>query len=441
MKTIIISIYIFFTATFLLTASQSAHVRIVFPFNPSNVVLHLWGSYSQDFAMSHSGTNEFSVTIPGVNQYMLFNVSYDLPAYSITNWWIGAGNEYRAERVPARFDAHGLKYGKVYINNQLINNAYTVENGYETGLNIAVRIKDDTTIEPHKIAGINHLFVDDRIPAEVHHRYSYLNTQLPNANHIRITGWLQALSDNNTFGKSKIEVDYIRVYGRKGNDSVLLVSNEYSSYSSHEDGGLYQRYPFFPPGFDQYIPMPGTVTDGVLTFYPSDVRDMVWHWWSHWHNTPISFNYDSYKMISRIRITGHAVVQGGIDFRDAAEKTYELGVSGWYFEKGGEWQKVVFDSGTFQNSSVTPSVNNVKVAHLVVSGNEGFMLRYANLDPGEYCIYLFDVAGKLLKSYEVSLYNHDGLLIMKSENVNNNKVFLYEIKNSTGTVFRGKLIQ
>lgn len=136
MKTIVLSVCVWFSVTFMLFGNQTAHVRIVFPFNPINVVLHLWGSYSQDFTMNQSGTNEYSVTIPGINQYMLFNVSYDLPQYNITNWWIGSGNEYRNERFPNRFDAHGLKFGKIYINHQLINNAYTVENGYDTGLNI-----------------------------------------------------------------------------------------------------------------------------------------------------------------------------------------------------------------------------------------------------------------------------------------------------------------
>src|SRR5690606_15953498 len=101
--------------------AQTAQVRIVFPFNPTNVVLHRWDSYSQDFTMSKSGTNEFSVTVPDINQYMLFNVRYDLPEYNITNWWIGSGKVYKEDTIPNRFDAHGLKFGMIYINNQLIN--------------------------------------------------------------------------------------------------------------------------------------------------------------------------------------------------------------------------------------------------------------------------------------------------------------------------------
>jgi len=430
MKTNILPLLFWLFTTFSITA---AHVRIVFPFNPTNVVLHLWGSYTRDFNMASTGTNEYSVTIPDVNQYMLFNVCYDLPEYNITNWWIGAGNEYRKEIIPNRFDAHGLKFGKIYINHQLINNAYTVENGYDTGLNISVRINDDNTIEPHKIAGVKCRFVDDRIPAEVHHRYPYLNTKLPKANHVRITGWLQALTDNNIIGESKIEVDFIRVYGRKGNDSVLLVSHEYDNYNPNEDGGLYLRYPFFPAGFDQHSAMPGTVKNGILTFYPSDVRDRVWHWWSHWHNSPIAYNYDSYKMISRLRITGHALVQGGIDFRDAAEKTYELGVTDWYFENGGEWQEVVFDSKKLLKTSVNSFVaSDKRVEHMITSHHEGFLLRYANIVPGEFFFSLFDVTGKLLQSQKLNIDDNEGSIVIKSVYVNVNDLFLYELKNSEG---------
>jgi len=440
MKTHILSLILWLCTTLSIAANQTAHVRIVFPFNPTNVVLHLWGSYTQDFPMSKSGTNEYSVTIPGINQFMLFNVSYDLPEYDITNWWIGSGNEYRNEKFPNRFDAHGLKFGKIYINHQLINNAYTVENGYDTGLNIAVRINDDNTIEPHKIAERKQLFIDDRIPAEVHHRYPYLNTQLPQANHVRITGWLQALTDNNIIGDSKIEVDYVRVYGRRGNDSVLLVSHEYDSYNSNDDGGLYLRYPFFPSQeFDDNDPMPGTVKDGILTFNPSDVQDKVWHWWSHWHQTPMIFDYDSYKMVCRIRISGHAVVQGGIDFRDAAEKTYELGVSEWYFENGGEWQEVVFDTRYFQNTSVNSGVtNDNKVEHMLTSHHQGFLLRYANFSPGEYLFNLFDVTGKLLQNQKVTIDNNERSLVIKSVYVNKNELFLYELRNSEGLSLKAK---
>jgi len=439
MKTHILFLIFWLCATLSFAAVQTANVRIVFPFNPTNVVLHLWGSYSQDFPMSKSGTNEFSVTVPDVNQYMLFNVSYDLPEYNTTNWWIGSGNVYRNEKIPNRFDAHGLKFGMIYINNQLLNNAYTVENGYNTGLNIAVKINDDKTIEPYKMTSNKYLYVNDRIPVEVHHRYPFLDTTLPRPNHIRISGWMQALTDNYIIGDSKIEVDYIRVYGRRGNDSALLVSHEYDSYDPNEDGGLYLRYPFFPAGFDQHTPMPGTVKDGILTFNPSDVRDKVWHWWSHWHNTPTTFDYDSYKMVSRLRITGHAVVQGGIDFRDAAEKTYELGVSDWHFENGGEWQEVVFDTRHFIKSAANSGVmNEVSVEYQLIPHIEGFMLRYANFVAGDYYFNLFDTTGKLLQSERVRIENSGGLMLIKSDYVNQLRVFLYELCNYNGFCLKGK---
>jgi hypothetical protein len=439
MKTNILPLLFWLFTTFSITA---AHVRIVFPFNPTNVVLHLWGSYTRDFNMASTGTNEYSVTIPDINQFMLFNVSYDLPEYNITNWWIGSGNEYRGDIKPNRFDAHGLKLGKIYINNQLINNAYTIENGYDTGLNIAVKINDDNTIEPHKISNRKHLFIDDRIPAEVHHRYPYLNTQLPQANHVRISGWLQALTDNNIIGDSKIEVDYIRVYGWNGNDSVLLVAHEYNSYDPNNDGGLYLRYPFFPEGFDQHSRMPGSAKDGILTFYPSDVRDSVWHWWSHWHDTPIAFNFDSYKMISRIRITGHAVVQGGIDFRDAAEKTYELGVTDWYYENGGEWQEVIFDSRSFKTTSGKTIIESGKSTDLqLVVQHDGYLLKYAGLIPGDYRFSLYDLQGQLLMNKQITIDDVAGKQLIKSDFVNQHQILVFELSNQRGMNLTGKQIQ
>lgn len=440
MKTTLLTLFFWHCAMFSFSANQSAQVRIVFPFNPTNVVLHLWGSYMQDFTMTKSGTNEFSFTVPDINQYMLFNISYDLPDYNIMNWWVGSGNVYQNEMIPNRFDAHGLKFGLIYINNQLINNAYTAENGYNTGLNIAVKINDDQTIEPYKMTNNKYVFVDDRIPAEVHHHYSYLNTHLPLANHVRITGWLQALTDYNIIGDSKIEVDYIRVYGRRGLDSVLLASHEYNNYDATNDGGLYLRYPFFPAGFDQHMPMPGTVKDGILTFYPSDVSKKVWHFWSKWNELPNTFNYESYKMVARIRINGHAVVQGGIDFRDAAEKTYELGVTDWYFENCGAWQEVVFDTKTFiTNDNPVITKNTPTELHLSIH-NDNIILNYKGLTPGNYTINLFDVQGKKLMSKILNLENYSGTANIKDPSNQQEQIILYELSNSSRIVFSGKNI-
>ena len=127
----------------------------------------------------------------------LFNVEFDMPAHFITSWWIGGGNTYVGNLIPERFDAHGLKYGKLYINNQLLDNRYTVINSSGNGLNISVKINDNNTISPTVKPNSNPLLIDDRIPSEVHHHKAYLNTSLPQPKHVKIGGWAAAITDNN----------------------------------------------------------------------------------------------------------------------------------------------------------------------------------------------------------------------------------------------------
>lgn len=339
----------------------TVNVRVVFPMEVSNVRLHLWNPCCSIFNMNVTGENEFSVEVPGIVNTMLFNVQFDMPAHFITSWWIGGGNTYAGNLVPNRFDSHGLKYGKLYINNQLLDNRYTVLNDGGNGLNISVKINADSTISPNVEPNYDHLLLDDRVPAEVHHHKAYLNTELPQPQHIKIGGWATAITDNTILNESQIEIDYISVYGRKNNQLTPLKENNYSSYDPVNDGGLYYRYPFFPWTHDWHDPMPGTVSNGILTIQTSENRMKVWHWWTHNYTSPNGFDYDSYRVVCKMKITGHVLVQVGIDFRDQWDNVAELGVSDWHFHNNGEWQEVVFDSQDFASGDIQIEIplNNV----------------------------------------------------------------------------------
>lgn len=339
----------------------TVNMRVVFPMEVSNVRLHLWEPYSSTFIMNATGENEFSAEVSGIFNPMLFNVEFDMPAHFITSWWIGGGNTYVGNLIPERFDAHGLKYGKLYINNQLLDNRYAVVNSSGNGLNISVKINDNNTISPNIEPSFDSLLIDDRIPSEAHHHKAYLNTSLPQPKHVKIGGWATAITDNNILNESQIEIDYIRVYGRENNQLTLLKEKDYSTYDPENDGGLYYRYPFFPSSHDWHDPMPGSVSNGILTLHTSQNRMKVWHWWSHNFTSPSGFDYDSYKVVCKMRITGHALVQVGIDFRDQWDNVDELGVSDWHFHNNGEWQEVVFDSQDFFSSDIQIEIplNNV----------------------------------------------------------------------------------
>ncbi len=163
-------------------------IRVVFPFSTTKVVLHVWNPCCQDYTMEPTGQNEYTVTLSNVYNQLLFNISYNIPQYSITNWWVASGNTYSKNLIPHRFDPHGLRYGKIYINNQLINELYTILNSSKDGLNISVKFNSDNSIVPYLNQTHVHLPIDDRIPPEVDHSYAYQNTNIPNSGDIDIVG-------------------------------------------------------------------------------------------------------------------------------------------------------------------------------------------------------------------------------------------------------------
>ena len=153
-----------------------------------------------------------------------------------------------------------------------------------------------------------------------------------------------------------------------------MASNEYNTYIPGDDGGLFLRYPFFGIN-NQLEPMPGACTNSTLTIHPSDAIKRAWHWWTPSYEASDWSIYDGYKTECKLRIQGQVLAQAGIDFRAPNGDIHELGVSDWYFENGGEWQVVTFE--TFESGEDTyvtdtvinagasgcfDSVNNVYVA-------------------------------------------------------------------------------
>jgi hypothetical protein len=186
--------------------------------------------------------------------------------------------------------------------------------------------------------------IDSRVPTEVHHRYRYKNASFPTPGDFDVAGWMNAVTGDTHSENCKIEVDYVRLYGSTGNNLILIAENEYAQFSVNDDGGLYYRYPYFPYGYDQHDPMTGKTDGNILTFYPSQKPEKVWHWWTPHFQASNGFQFESYRMVCRLRIQGNVVVQAGIDFKDYQNNTHELGCSDWYFENNGNWQEVVFDT-------------------------------------------------------------------------------------------------
>lgn len=430
------------------TRTDSANVRVVFPFEVTNVVLHLYNlpdSVNHDLSMVKITDTEYTLKVLLKYGVSLFNIEYDSPVFNIDSYWIGSGKSYNLDTIPNRFDAHGLKYGMAYVNDFLLDNTYTVNNFNlkPSGQNISFKVLENGTVAQN-YESFNHPFIDSRIPSEVHHRYSYWDTTLPKPEHITISGWGQAISNNAFNDTSWVELDYLRMYGiNDGSDPILLEKQEYDNYSSHNDGGLYFRFPFFPKGYDSlHTDMPGSVSDGVLTISPSNVRDKVWHWWTPRAAAEYGgFQYQDYRIECRIRVTGHALVQLGIDFRvtDDAAETNELGVSDWCFDTNGEWDTLIFDTRTLRTVvRVQQTEVDKRIVSFYYSGNN-LVMNYSGMEAGKYCLTFYSLEGKVMEQSEFILTDSSGNRIISMRNgVENNMIF--DLSNPKISL-RGKVSQ
>jgi len=191
-------------------------------------------------------------------------------------------------------------------------------------------------------------------------------------------------------------------------------------------------------GFDQHDPMPGTVLNSILKIQPGLHSDKVWHWWTpRYYQPQPPFQFDSYRTECRLRIVGHAVVQIGIDFRDATEAIHELGVSDWCFENSGQWQTLIFDSQDFLTSTSSYSVT--KSANLYYScDNKALTIDYKNITPGQYILELVDLSGKVIFQSSRSFPSPVGKDIIPCD-LCTNKIIIYSLISDTDK-HTGKLI-
>lgn len=389
-------------------AQTNLTIRVVFPFQPSEVTyMGFWPTIT--LPMANTGPNEYSIsTNTDANGSLLFNIRYKLPVYGNYHWWVAGGNRYSDSLVPARLDAHGLKYARVYVNNELISDLYTTKNADGSGFNISLKLGPLGQVSPNPLnAQQAHLPTDDRIPNEAPHHKAFRNTKVPYSTDNKVLGWIIALSDNELVDSCLVQIDWLRVYGFNGNDSVLLCEHQYNSFHSVNDGGLYLRYPFFPPGFDYPEPFQGTVNNGILSFYPSDKRKRVWHLWTNNYLSPQGFSFSGYKVVSRARIVGHALMQLGIDFRNSANQVHELGVSDWYFHNNGQWQLMTFDSRNII-TQMEPESRLTEVQVRLDSSTGTIHIEYKGMNKGAYSLDLYNSAGQLISGFDVDFEDHSG---------------------------------
>ena len=416
--------------------NETLDFKVVLSFKATSVELHEYAPTYVDIPMTMVGENTYTAQLGYNPGGYNFNVSWYDVDYNHVEHWAGAGNTNYNPIIPTGFFPHGIKSCQIYVNGQLLNNRFTIQNSSNNGLNIAFTLNTDGSIIPNYSFN-PHLKIDDRVPVEAHHHTGRTNLNGPPSDKEYLTGWIVVLSDNTTPNNSIVEMDYLRVYGWSNNDWHLIASEDYDYFTSPDKGKLFIRYPFFPEGFDGTGPMSGSANNGILTFAPSTERRSVWHLW-----TPQTFSahgtYDGFKVVARLRILGEASAQVGLDFKDLQYNTFELGVSDWSFGHTSEWQEVVYDSRSFSvGFTEEPTTIKGSVLFNWPSGGNYISMTFEKMKVGNYTAQVFDASGKVVSVRDFYLGGSDGEFHLPIGDIPNQLLICKLI--GEGGEFRGKI--
>lgn len=361
---------------------QNMQVQVVFQhFTPEQVFIRGMEDYSWSFIpLQYVGANTYVIekSLQVGLQYE-FTISYTIPEYY--------GNDMRY--ITTR---NGIQYTTLYLNNQVIGSQFLVDNLNPTypGANIMFSMNEAGMVSP-TITGPR-LMVNDRIPNEVAFKHDTVFYQTAPQGFTEVNAWVVVLADNNFMDTVVVDLDYIRLYARSGDQEELIATQEFHTYNPEYDGGLYIRYPFFPPG-DFHDPMPAVLIEqDIIRFFPSDKRRKVWHSWSYnW----VSVNpaHTSYRMECRYRANGRVSIQGGIDYRSPSNLWKEAGQGDWLFETNWEWDTLRFD--TFSPSvSVHKLKENENQQIKCIIFNNDLYLFFDSKEDGIFEINLTDHSGR-----------------------------------------------
>jgi hypothetical protein len=182
-----------------------------------------------------------------------------------------------------------------------------------------------------------------QVPPEVRHKKSYLAFWRAPYGFPGATPWLNVLHDTRGTGESKVEIDYIRLWARIGGVSRVMASNEYNNDSV--GGELRLRYDWFK-GTPEH--MPREVVNGVLILRPGTRSGRVWHPYLAALPRANIASADSVWTEVRLRISGPALVQVGLDYwqhLDQNIRNEEAAATDWICAPGA-WHTVTLEPST-----------------------------------------------------------------------------------------------
>lgn len=181
-------------------------------------------------------------------------------------------------------------------------------------------------------------------PAESPHKTAYYRYSIPPSGFTAVICWMQAIDILGMSSPDKVEVDWLRTHATVNGIDTILLEDTFDGHTSAMDSyGLYSRNPWFAG--DRLAAMPFSIQSSTLIMEPSLNPNHVFHWWNT-SRSSIPSGTSRVWCEARVRITGGAGVQVGIDYWKDLTAPYagfdvnntEAGVSDWHGNNTAEWQ-------------------------------------------------------------------------------------------------------
>lgn len=300
------------------------------PIPPLFAKIYFWeGLVINGLYMSGTG-QKFTYEIPvEPNTNYLFNIETNVveTCEMSNSEWVAFKNGIRADYLK--------------IEDKILDNTFLFDNN-QGGSNFIFRINQHGEIVPGYGKSIS---INENIPPEIWFieedvHYSGMSTVNQYAN-----AWFSVIHDKRQGGESRVEIDYLKFFARLSNGQDILLASD--DFNSVWDGGLYIRYPYYECSLDERFrwDMPAEIVDGKLIFTPSDIPNRAWHGWGTgpWSNIP--FNTIDLWVEAKVKISGNALMQIGIDFKPSQHSNHnwsEFGVSDW-FSSSSDFQTIYFN--------------------------------------------------------------------------------------------------
>ncbi len=181
-------------------------------------------------------------------------------------------------------------------------------------------------------------------PAESPQKVAYFRYAIPPLGFTAVVGWMQAIDIHGKGSTCKVEVDWMRLHALvDGIDTILYEDNFKSYVPAMNYYRLYDRKPWFKD--NENTIMPFTIENSSLVMEPSLYPQRIFHWWNT-SRSMVKKNTSRIWFEARVRITGDAGVQAGIDYWKDLNADWagydvnntEAGASNWFGNSTDDWQ-------------------------------------------------------------------------------------------------------